>query len=70
MEAQFEIRVHGHLDARWADWFAGAEFTADSDGTTVVLLPVVDQAALQGVLRKVADLGLTLISVNAVKPAA
>ena len=70
MEARFEIRVQDHLDPRWADWFDGAAFTTEGDGTTVVSLPVVDQAALQGVLRRVADLGLTLISVNAVKPAA
>ncbi|MFA4841647.1 MAG: hypothetical protein WC580_08060 [Agrococcus sp.] len=70
MEAQFEIRVQGHLDARLADWFDGAALTASGDGTTLLCVSVADQAALQGALRRIADLGLTLISVNAAKPAA
>ncbi|MDF2626185.1 MAG: hypothetical protein K0R39_16 [Symbiobacteriaceae bacterium] len=59
----YEIRLRGHLDARWADSFAGMSFTYQSDGTTILSGPVVDQAALHGLLRKVRDLGLSLISV-------
>lgn len=70
MEAQLEIRVRGDLDTRWADWFEGATMAATGDGTTLLSVPVVDQAALHGLLRRVADLGLTLVSVNAVDPGA
>jgi hypothetical protein len=59
----YEIRVKGHLDDRWAEWFDGLSFTHDGDGTTILCGPVVDQAALHGVLRKVRDLALPLISV-------
>ena len=59
-----EIRLKGHLDARWADWFGGLRLTRESDGTTVLRGPVVDQAALHGLLRKVGDLGLPLLSVT------
>ncbi|MNH86752.1 hypothetical protein D3C87_478430 [compost metagenome] len=59
----YEIRLKGHLDARWANWFEGLIFTCNKDGTTVLTGPVVDQAALHGLLRKVRDLGLPLISV-------
>ncbi|HZG78097.1 MAG TPA: hypothetical protein VEZ72_19755 [Paenibacillus sp.] len=61
--AEYEIRLKGHLDARWADRFAGLRFAHDSDGTTLLSGPVVDQAALHGLLRGVRDLGLPLISV-------
>ena len=64
--AQYEIRLKGHLDARWADQFENLSFTHASDGTTLLAGPVVDQAALYGVLRKVRDLGLPLLSVNQV----
>ena len=60
----YEIRVKGHLDVRWADWFDGLTLTRESDGTTVLRGSVVDQAALHGVLGKVRDLGLPLIAVN------
>ena len=66
--AQYEIRLKGHLDARWADQFEHLSFTHTSDGTTILAGPVVDQAALYGVLRKVRDLGLPLIAVNQVEP--
>ena len=56
----YEIRLKGHLDARWADRFAGMSFNHESDGTTILSGQVVDQAALHGLLRKVRDLGLTL----------
>ena len=65
---RYEIRIVGHLDTRWADWFEGLSFTHESDGTTILYGPVVDQAALHGLLRKVRDLGLPLVSVTRVKP--
>ncbi len=61
---RYEIRLKGHLDARWAERFEGMSFTHESDGTTTLAGPVVDQAALYGVLRQVRDLGLPLIAVN------
>ena len=66
--AQYEIRLKGHLDARWADQFENLRFTHASDGTTILAGPVVDQAALYGLLRKVRDLGLPLLAVNQIDP--
>ena len=63
----YEIRLKGHLDARWANRFEGLSLSHGSDGTTVLSGPVVDQAALHGVLRKVRDLGLPLLSVMEVE---
>jgi hypothetical protein len=60
----YEIRVKGHLGSRWATWFEGMALTAHSDGTTVLAGPVVDQAALHGLLHKVGDIGLPLVSVT------
>jgi hypothetical protein len=60
----YEIRLKGHLEPRWADWFGGLTLTRESDGTTVLSGSVVDQAALHGLLGKVRDLGLPLIAVN------
>ena len=60
----YEIRLKGHLNARWADWFDGLSLTQESDGTTVLSGSVVDQAALHGLLGKVRDLGLPLIAVQ------
>jgi hypothetical protein len=60
----YEIRLKGHLEPRWADWFDGLTLTQESDGTTVLRGSVVDQAALHGLLGKVRDLGLPLIAVN------
>jgi hypothetical protein len=60
----YEIRLKGHLDAKWADWFDGLTITRADNGETLLSGPVVDQAALHGVLRKVRDLGLPLVSVN------
>ena len=60
----YEIRLKGHLEARWADWFDGMSLTQESDGTTVLRGSVVDQAALHGLLGKVRDLGVPLIAVN------
>ena len=62
----YEIRLKGHLDARWAGSFEPLSFTHTSDGTTILAGPVVDQAALYGLLRKVRDLGLPLLAVNLV----
>lgn len=59
----YEIRLKGHLDARWADRFEGLSFTHEPDGTTILSGPVVDQAALHGLLRNIRDLGLPLVSV-------
>ncbi len=64
----YEIRLQGHLDKRWADSFEGLSFTLESDGTTTLRGPVIDQAALHGFLRKVRDLGLPLIAVTRVDP--
>ncbi len=60
----YEIRIKGHLDDRWADWFGGMTITLEDNGDTLLTGPVVDQAALHGLLRKVRDLGMPLISVN------
>ena len=65
---RYEIRIQGHLDTRWAGWFDGLSLTHDSDGTTVIRGPVVDQAALHGLLQKVRDIGLPLVSVTHVDP--
>jgi len=64
----YEIRVRGHLDVRWAAWFDGLAIARRSDGTTTIEGPVADQAALHGLLQKVRDLGLPLISVNHAAP--
>jgi hypothetical protein len=67
----YEIRIKGHLDDKWADWFEGLTITRADNGETLLRGSVVDQAALHGVLRKVRDLGLPLLSVVQVerKPA-
>ena len=64
----YEIRIKGHLHNRWADWFDGLTITRADNGETLLRGPVVDQAALHGVLRKVRDLGLPLVSVNQIDP--
>ena len=61
---EYEIRLAGHLHPRWAAWFDGMSLTHDSDGTTVLSGPVVDQAALHGLLQRVRDVGLPLVSVT------
>ncbi len=61
---RYEIRVQGHLDTRWSDWFEGFTITPEEDGDTVLAGLVMDQAALYRLLRKVRDLGLTLLSIN------
>ena len=64
----YEIRVKGHLDERWAAWFEGLTVTPEENGDTLLTGRVVDQAALHGLLRKVRDLGMPLVSVNCVQP--
>jgi hypothetical protein len=63
---RYEIRLKGHLASRWATWFDDMTLTTDTDGTTVLQGPVVDQAALHGLLNKLRDIGLPLLSVNRV----
>jgi hypothetical protein len=65
---RYEIRLKGHLDSRWAAWFDGLTLTNESDGTTLIHGPVTDQAALHGLLQKVRDMGLPLVSVTQVHP--
>ena len=62
-EKCYEIRFRGHLDNHWAAWFHGCSLTREEDGTTTMVAPVVDQAELFGLLNKVRDLSLSLISV-------
>ena len=65
--ARYEIRVQGHLDARWMDWVDGLTFVQESDGTTALVGRLADQAALHGVLRRIRDVGLPLISIAQVQ---
>jgi hypothetical protein len=65
---RYEIRLQGHLDPRWTAWFDGLSLTNDGDGTTALRGPVADQAALHGVLQKVRDTGLPLLSVTRLDP--
>jgi len=65
---RYEIRLKGHLDARWASWFDGLTLATCNDGTTTISGPVTDQAALHGLLERVRDLGLPLISVARIEP--
>jgi hypothetical protein len=60
----YEIRISGHLDARWTVWFDGLTLTPDQDGTTLIRGVISDQAALHGVLQKLRDAGLPLLSVT------
>jgi len=65
---RYEIRLRGHLDSRWAAWFDGLSLTNESDGTTFIHGPVADQAALFGLLQKMRDIGLPLVSVTQAQP--
>jgi hypothetical protein len=64
----YQIRIKGHLDSQWSDWFIGMTITLAEGGDTLITGPVVDQAALHGLLKKVRDLGLPLVSVCPVEP--
>jgi hypothetical protein len=64
----FQIRLKGHLGSQWTDWFGGLTITLEDNGETLLTGPVVDQAALHGLLKKVRDLGLPLVSVNPLEP--
>ena len=63
----YQIRVKSHLNSDWTDWFEGLAVTLEENGDTLLTGPVVDQAALHGLLKKVRDLGMPLISVNPVR---
>ncbi|MBK9055300.1 MAG: hypothetical protein IPL78_31695 [Chloroflexi bacterium] len=62
----YQIRIKGHLAQPWLDWFEGMTILPEEDGNTLLTGPIVDQAALHGLLKKVRDLGLPLLSINAV----
>ena len=62
----YEFRIKGHLDERWSDWLGGLAIHLQEDGTTVLVGPVVDQAALHGVIIRIRDLGLPLLSMRRV----
>ena len=64
----YQIRIKGHLGREWTDWFEGLTITLEEDGDTLLTGPVVDQAALHGLLKKVRDLGMPLVSVSPVEP--
>ena len=64
MSESYRIRVRGHLNDRWSDWLGGMAVHLQEDGTTVLVGPVVDQAALHGVIVRIRDLGLPLLSVR------
>ena len=64
----YQIRIKGHLGDQWSDWFGGLTITREDNGETLLTGPVADQAALHGLLRKVRDLGLPLVSVSPVGP--
>ncbi len=66
--ATYEIRVKGHLPERWAGWFGEVAIGLEEDGTTRLTCPAMDQAALHGLLRKVRNLGLPLLSIKRVEP--
>jgi hypothetical protein len=63
----YQIRIKGHLGGQWTDWFEGLTITLEDNGDTLLTGPVVDQAALHGLLKKVRDLGMPLLSVNRVQ---
>jgi hypothetical protein len=62
----FQIRIQGHLSQQWTDWFEGLIITLEEDGNTLLNGPVVDQSALHGILKRIRDLGMPLLSVNSV----
>ncbi len=64
----YQIRLKGQLGSEWADWFGGLSITLADNGDTLLTGPVVDQAALHGLLKRVRDLGMPLVSVNPIEP--
>ena len=64
----YQIRIKGHLDSQWTDWFGGLSITLEDNGDTLLTGSVVDQAALHGLLKRVRDLGMPLVSVSPVEP--
>ena len=66
--AVYQLRLEGHLGAQWADWFGGMAVTLEENGETLLTGRVADQAALFGLLKKVRDLGMPLLSVNRIEP--
>ena len=64
----YQIRIKGHLGHQWTAWFEGLTITLEEDGNTLLTGPVVDQAALHGLLKRVRDLGMSLVSVSPVQP--
>lgn len=64
----YQIRLKGHLGSQWTDWFEGLTITLEEDGNTLLTGPLVDQSALHGLLKKVRDLGMPLVSVHQVPP--
>jgi hypothetical protein len=64
----YQLRIKGHLGSEWADWFGGLTITLDDNGDSLLTGPVIDQAALHGLLKKVRDLGMPLVSVSPVEP--
>lgn len=64
----YQIRIEGHLSSQWTDWFGGLTVTLEDNGNTLLTGPVIDQAALHGLLKKVRDLGMPLVSVIPVEP--
>ena len=64
----YQIRIKGHLGHQWTAWFEGLTITLEEDGNTLLTGPVVDQAALHGLLKRVRDLGMSLVSVSSVQP--
>ena len=63
----YEIGLKGHLDSRWTAWFDGLSLSSENDGTTIISGLVADQAALHGLLQRVRDIGLPLISVTRIE---
>jgi hypothetical protein len=64
----YQIRIKGHLGHQWTDWFEGLTITLEENGETLLTGPVIDDAALHGLLKKVRDLGMPLLSVHRVEP--